>query len=135
MIDEVIANIPTSSQYCLAHHDDIIVVTTDKKSHKKHLQELFKALISQGLKILPKKCSLFQTSVHYTGHLFSIKDKGEACIKPLNDRCAAVRNTPVPHYICAFFSNAQAILLPLYTMGRYENILNGNPNINKLSIK
>ncbi|KAJ8027316.1 hypothetical protein HOLleu_32429 [Holothuria leucospilota] len=65
------------------------------------------------------------------GHLISINDKGEACIQPLNDRCSAIQNTPVPHniksvrrfvgavnYVSAFFLNVQAILRPLHKLSR-----------------
>ena len=130
-IDEILETIPNSLQYCIAHHDDIIVFSADKESHSRHLQGIFKTLISHGLKISPKKCSLFRNSVHYMGHLISINDKGEACIQPLNDRCSAIRNTPVPHniksvrrfvgavnYVSAFFPNVQAILRPLHKLSR-----------------
>ena len=59
-IDEVLANVPDSGQFCVAHHDDIIVYSKNKQSHQKHLEGIFEALINHGLKISPKKCALFK---------------------------------------------------------------------------
>ena len=44
---------------CLAH--------SKKKDHLKHLIDLFKALIRNGLKIFPKKCKLIQNKISVYG--------------------------------------------------------------------
>ena len=43
-----------------------------KKSHLRHLTDLFETLIRNGLKISPRKCKLFKTSLLYMGHQVSI---------------------------------------------------------------
>ncbi|PIK34594.1 putative enzymatic polyprotein [Apostichopus japonicus] len=134
-INDILATIPNSNKFCIAHHDDIIVYSADKRSHKQHLQAIFKVLMDNGLKISPKKCSIFQNSVRYMGHLLSITPEGEACIQPLHDRCAAIRNTPKPHnvksvrrfvgavnYVASFFPNIQALLRPLHHLSRKRKV-------------
>ena len=40
-IDEVLATIPNSGTFCVAHHDDIIVYSSNNQLHKEHLQIIF----------------------------------------------------------------------------------------------
>ncbi len=130
-IDEVLTTIPGSDKFCTAHHDDIIVYSSDKQSHRQHLMWIFQALIDHGLKISPKKCLLFQTSVVYMGHLLSINAQGNACVQPLQDRCKAIRKTPIPHnlkavrrvvgtvnYIAGFFPGIQPLMQPLHALSK-----------------
>ena len=42
--------------------DDLLLFTLSKKSHIDNLEDLFKALLKNGLKISPKKCQLFRTN-------------------------------------------------------------------------
>ena len=45
--------------------DDLLLFTPSKESHMNKLQDLLKALLKNGLKISPKKCHLFRTSLQY----------------------------------------------------------------------
>ena len=40
--------------------DDLLLFTPSKQSHMTKLEDLFKALLKNGLKISPKKCQLFR---------------------------------------------------------------------------
>ena len=68
----------------LAIMDDYLV-HSKKKDHLKHLINLFKALIRNGLKISPKKCQLFRKKLVYMGHTLLVED-GIPKITPLKTR-------------------------------------------------
>lgn len=51
--------------------DDIIVASKDMKSHEQDLRACLDRLRESGLKLNLKKCSLFQSSISYFGHIFS----------------------------------------------------------------
>ena len=72
----------------LAIMDDCLVFSK-KYNHLKHLTDLFKALIRNGLKISPRKCKLFKTSLVYMGHQVSIID-GIPHITPVKSRVDAI---------------------------------------------
>ena len=40
--------------------DDLVLFTSDKKSHKAKLEQLLTALLKNGLDSSPKKCQLFK---------------------------------------------------------------------------
>ena len=52
-----------SRKYCEAIADDLLLFTPTKESHMKKLEDLLKALLKNALKVLPKKCQLFKTSL------------------------------------------------------------------------
>ena len=58
-------------QTCLVYIDDIIIFSKTFDEHITHLAEVFTRLKSAGLKLKPKKCSIFQTEVAYLGHIVS----------------------------------------------------------------
>ena len=70
-IQKVLQKIPDHRKNHLAIMDDCLVFSK-KKTHLKHLTDLFKALIRNGLKISPRKCKLFKKSLVYMGHQVSI---------------------------------------------------------------
>ena len=53
-----------------------------KKAHMAKLRDLLKALLTNRLKISPKKCQLFKMELQYMGNTIFIKDR-EVCVKPL----------------------------------------------------
>ena len=61
-IQKVLHKIPDHRKNHLAIIDDCLVFSK-KKTHLKHLPDLFKALIRNGLKISPRKCKLFKKSL------------------------------------------------------------------------
>ena len=62
------------TRHHLAYMDDCLVYSK-KKDHLYHIVALLKTLIKHGLKISPKKCVLFRTSLTYMGHTLMVKDK------------------------------------------------------------
>ena len=57
-----------SGKYCEAIMDDLLFFTPSKESHMSKLEDLLKGLFKNGLKISPKKCQLFKTSLQYMGN-------------------------------------------------------------------
>ena len=62
-----------SRKYCEAIMDDLLLFTQLKETHMNKLEDLLKALLKNGLKILPKKCQLFKTSLQYMGKKYLLK--------------------------------------------------------------
>ena len=62
--------------------DDLLLFTLSKKTHMSKVEDLLKALLKHGLKISPKKCQLFKTSLQYMGNELFIENK-KVCMKPL----------------------------------------------------
>ena len=87
-IQKVLQEIPDHRKNHLAIMYDCLVFSK-KYSHLKHLTDLFKALIRNGLKISPRKCKLFKTSLVYMGHQVSIID-GIPHITPVTSRVDAI---------------------------------------------
>ena len=56
----VILDCLQSKKYCEAIMDDFLLFTPSKESHMNNLEDLLKALLKNGLKISPKKCSIVQ---------------------------------------------------------------------------
>ena len=54
---------------------DDCLIHSDFKSHITHLKALFQALITNGLKISPKKCQFYKTKLTYMGQTLVIKDR------------------------------------------------------------
>ena len=63
-IQKVLQEIPDHRKNHLVIMDNCLVFSK-KYDHLKHLTDLFKALIRNGLKIFPRKCKLFKTSLVY----------------------------------------------------------------------
>ncbi|KAG1933335.1 interleukin-1 receptor accessory protein-like 1-A [Pimephales promelas] len=51
--------------------DDLIVFSKTLEEHETRLLQVLKRLRDYGLKLSPKKCKFFQTSVRYLGHIVS----------------------------------------------------------------
>ena len=58
-------------EICLIYLDDIIIYGKTFEEQLERLQKVFKRLRKSGLKLKPKKCSLFQREVLYLGHIVS----------------------------------------------------------------
>ena len=54
-----------SRKYCGAIMDDLLLFTPSKVTHMNKLEDLLKALLKNGLKISPKRCQIFKTSLQY----------------------------------------------------------------------
>ena len=106
---------------------DDCLVFSKKKSHFKHLTDLFKTLIRNGLKISPRKCKLFKKSLVYLGHQVSIIDG----ITPVKSRVDAIVKLDPPkspknckqfcgmvNYLSMFLKDLQTKLIPMYHLTR-----------------
>ena len=65
--------------------DDLLLFTPSKKAHITNSEDLLKALLTNGLKISPKKCQLFKMELQYMGNIIFIKDR-KVCVKLLRSR-------------------------------------------------
>ena len=119
-----------SRKYCEAIMDDLLLFTHSKESHKNKLEDLLKALLKNGLKVSPKKCQLFKTSLHHMGNEIFIENK-KVCVKPLRSRLEAIQKlqqtkTPkgcrsfagVVNFLSMFCPELQKLLKPIYNLAR-----------------
>ena len=124
-IQKVLQEIPNHRKNHLAIMDDCLVFSK-KYDHLKHLTDLFKTLIRNGLKISPRKCKLFKTSLVYMGHQVSIID-GIPHITPVKSRVDAIVKLDPPkspknckqfcgmvNYLSMFLKDLQTKLIPIY---------------------
>ncbi|XP_062380954.1 uncharacterized protein LOC134069109 [Sardina pilchardus] len=77
--------------FLLIYLDDVILFSSDFSSHLAHLEQVFARLEAHGLKLQPAKCSLFQRSVKYLGHVV-----GADGVSTDPEKTAAVQDWPVP---------------------------------------
>ena len=84
-----------SKMYCEAIMDDLILFTSSKESHINKLEDILSALLKNGLKISPKKCQLFKTSLQYMGNEIFIESK-KVYVKPLRNRLESIQKLQPP---------------------------------------
>ena len=126
----VILNCLQSKKYCEAIMDDLILFTPSKESHTNKLEDILKALLKNGLKISPKKCQLFKTSLQYMGNEIFIENK-KVCMKPLRNRLEAIQKLQPPktpkgcrsfagvvNFLSMFCPELQKLLKPIYDLTR-----------------
>ena len=124
-IQKVLQEILNHRKNHLAIMDDCLVFSK-KQSHLKHLTDLFKALIRNGLKIYPRNCKLFKKSLVYMGQQVSIID-GIPHITPVKSRFDAIVKLDPPkspencnqfcgmvNYLSMFLKDLQTKLIPIY---------------------
>ena len=75
--------------------DDLLLFSPSKETHMNKLEDLLKGLLKNGLKISPKKCQLFKTSLQYMGNEIFIENK-KVCVKPLRSRLEATQKLQPP---------------------------------------
>ena len=128
-IQKVLQEIPDHRKNHLAIMDDCLVFS-EKKTHLKHLTNLFKALIRNGLKISPRECKLFKKSLVYMGHQVTIIDNIPH-ITPVKSRVEAIVKLDPPkspknckqfcgmvNYLSMFLRDLQTKLIPIYHLTR-----------------
>ena len=71
--------------------DDILVYSNTPQEHLRHLAEVLDQLALYSLYTKPSKCSLFQTTITFLGHVFT---NGTIAVDP--EKTSAVRDWPVP---------------------------------------
>ena len=110
--------------------DVLILFTQSREAHMKKLEDLLKAFLRNGLKISPKKCQLFRTSLQCMGNEIFIENK-KVCVKPLRSRLEAIQKlnppkTPkgcrsfvgVVNFLSMFCPELQKLLKPIYDLTR-----------------
>ena len=101
-----------------------------KNSHMNKLEDLLKALLKNGLKISPKKCQLFKTSLQYMGNEIFIKNR-KVCVQPLRNRLEVIQKLQPPkttkgsrsfagmvNFLSMFCPELQKLLKPNYDLTR-----------------
>ena len=119
-----------SRKYCEAIMDDLLLFTPSKESHMHKLEDLLEALLENGLKISPKNCQLFKTSLHYTGNEIFIQNR-KVCVQPLRNRLEAIQRLQPPttakgykifvgmvNFLSMFCPELQKLLKPIYDLTR-----------------
>ena len=86
----IIGSLDHKSKY-IAIMDDLLINRT-KKDHWTLMEDLLKAVIKNDIKLSPKKCQLFRTTLTYMGSDFKIKNR-IVTIAPLKTRMEAMQNT------------------------------------------
>ena len=125
-----ILNSLQSRKYCEAILDDLLLFTPSKKTHMDKLEDLLKALRTNGLKISPKKCQLFRTELQYMGNTIFIKERS-VCVKPLHSRFEVIQTVKAPttakqcksfagmvNFVSIFCPELQRLLKPIYDLMR-----------------
>ena len=119
-----------SRKYCEAIMDDLSLFTPSKESYMNKLEDLLKALLKNGLKISPKKCQLFRTSLQYMGNKIFIQNR-KVCVQPLRNRLEAIQRLQPPttakgcrsfagmvNFLSMFCPELQKLLKPIYDLTR-----------------
>ena len=119
-----------SRKYCEAIMHDLLLFTPSKESHMNKLEDLLKALLKNGLKVSPKKCQLFKTSLEYMGNKIFIENK-KVCVKLLRNRLEAVQKLQLPktpkgcrsfagvvNFLSMFCPELHRLLKPIYNLTR-----------------
>ena len=118
-----------SRKYCEAIMDDLLLFTPSKESHLNKLY-LLKALLKNGLKISPKKCQLFRTSLQYMDNEIFIQNR-KVCVHPLRNGLEAIQRLQPPttakgcrsfagmvNFLSMFCPELQKLLKPIYDLTR-----------------
>ena len=119
-----------SKKYCEAIMDNLILFTPSKESHINKLEDILSALLKNGLKVSPKKCQLFETSLQYMGNEIFIENK-KVCMKPLRNRLEVIQKLQPPrtpkgcrssagvvNFLSMFCPELQKLLKPIYDLTR-----------------
>ena len=119
-----------SRKYCDAIMEDLLLFTPSKKSHMDKLEDLFKALLKNGLKIAPRMCQLFRTNLHYMGNEIFVQNK-KVCVQSLISRLKVIQKLQplttvkgcrsfvgMVNFLNMFFPELQKLLKPIYDLTR-----------------
>ena len=127
-INKVLGPIPNRQRH-IAIMDDCLV-HSKFRDHITDLRNLFQSLLDHGLKISPRKCQFFRTSLIYMGFKFLIEN-GRPSFTPMKDKCDAIRQLERPktikdcrkfcgmvNFLATFLKHLQRHLVPIYNLTR-----------------
>ena len=77
--------------YVFVYIDDILIASPDERSHKEHINEVFRRLDQYGLCINEAKCVFGEKSIKFLGYLISSEG-----LKPLPEKVLAIENYHKP---------------------------------------
>ena len=110
--------------------DDLLLFTPSKESHMHKLEDLLKALLKNGLKILPKKCQLFRANLQYMANEIFIQNR-KVCVQPLRNRLEVIQRLQPPttargsrsfagmvNFLSMFCPELQKLLKSIYNLTR-----------------
>ena len=110
--------------------DDLLLFTPSKQMHMRKLEDLLQTLLTNGLKISPRKCQLFKTELQYMGNTIFIQGK-RVCVKPLHSQLEAIQKLEPPktvkgrrsfagmvNFLSIFCQDLQKLLKPIYDLTR-----------------
>ena len=89
----ILGELEDKSRYIAIMDDPLI--HSSKSAHWWLLEQLFKAMCENGLRLSPKKCQLFKTKLTYMGNELMISDRNMT-ITPLRSRTEALHKIPTP---------------------------------------
>ena len=89
----ILGELENKSKY-IAIIDDLLIHSS-KAAHWQLLEQLFKAMCKNGLRLSPKKCQLFKTSLTYMGNELMISERNMT-ITPLRSRTEALHKILTP---------------------------------------
>lgn len=69
LMDECLVDL--NHQICHVYLDDVIITGPTFEEHLKRISAVLQRLQDCGMKVAPKKCQIFKTSVKYVGHVVS----------------------------------------------------------------
>jgi hypothetical protein len=78
-------------KFVLVYLDDVIIYSKTLKQHIVHKEKVLELLRKAGLKIEISKCTFFQTSVNYLGHVIS-----QTGITPDYKKTKVIESFPTP---------------------------------------
>ena len=110
--------------------DNLTLFTPSNESHMNKLEDILNALLKNRLKISPKKCQLFRTSLQYMGNEIFVENK-KVCVKPLRSRLEDIQKLQPPktpkgcrsfagvvNFLNMFCLELQKLLKPIYDLTR-----------------
>ena len=91
-VSMIIGSLHNKSKYITIM--DNLLIHSAKNDHCTLLEDLYKDMIKNGLKLSPKKCQLFRTTLTYMGNDFKINNR-IMTITPLKTRMEAIQKYPL----------------------------------------
>ena len=67
LMDRVLRGLP----FAMVYVDDILVYSSEERSHKQHLRQVFQRLVDYGLTLHREKCAIGVQEVSYLDHTFT----------------------------------------------------------------